>query len=266
VALPHVSIKYQGDIQATLLPNGPTIRKLITHVTRPITLKRRLPGRFGGVRIYVSNEGGLKYLFVKKEKLDPELFSAASTVIRPGDRIWDVGANLGLFSAIASSLSKPTGNVLAIEPDPELLNLLSKTAQGAEFDVLPLAISDRPGMVNFVLARTNRACNHLQGFGSTQTGGARGELRVLAVNLDWLSHYYLPPTVLKLDVEGAEIPAVRGAEQVLSRRPRLIFEVRPENREALGDMLTPLGYKFYDSALSPLQCHAWPRNVIALPS
>jgi hypothetical protein len=61
-------------------------------------------------------------------KISPELFSLAEKLIRPGDVVWDVGANVGLFTFAAAAKTGPTGKVLAIEPDPWLGTLLRRSA------------------------------------------------------------------------------------------------------------------------------------------
>ena len=79
---------------------------------------RRLPPPFSGNRIVASGRvGGLKFLFKPSAAWDPELLRIAAALVEPGDVVWDVGANVGLFAAAAASRAGPTGRVIAVEAD-----------------------------------------------------------------------------------------------------------------------------------------------------
>jgi hypothetical protein len=58
---------------------------------------------------------------------DPFLYRMADSLIRTGDSVWDVGANVGLFSFCAGFAAGSGGSVLAIEPDLILCRLLRKS-------------------------------------------------------------------------------------------------------------------------------------------
>jgi len=62
-------------------------------------------------------------------RVDPLLYEMAEELVKPGSVVWDVGANVGLFSICAAARSGRSGQVLAIEPDFWLANLINRTAQ-----------------------------------------------------------------------------------------------------------------------------------------
>ncbi len=105
---------------------------------------------------------------------DPPLLRLAAEVVRRGDTVWDIGANLGLFSFAAAVAAGPAGRVLAVEPDTVLAGLLRRSAAvnsgHAPVDVLPAAVSDGLSVARFHVARRNRSTNHLDGFGTSQAG------------------------------------------------------------------------------------------------
>jgi FkbM family methyltransferase len=93
--------------------------------------------------------------------------------------------------------------------------------------VLPAAVSDQESVARFHIARRSRSTNHLDGFGTTQTGGVRSTQMVPAVTLDWLAARLGTPDVIKIDVEEAEAAVLAGGTRVLGLASTIICEVGP---------------------------------------
>jgi FkbM family methyltransferase len=203
------------------------------------------------------------------------LFRIAREHVRDGHVVWDVGANVGLFSFAASFLAGASGSVLAIEADTWLAGLLRRSAGAGRRDVAPVAIlpaaaSDSVGIARFQIARRGRASNFLASSpGSNQAGGVRETQLVPTVTLDSLLDRFPPPSLVKIDVEGAEDRVLQGAGRLLSEvRPVLACEVFKESRERIDPMLKDLGYTLMDADLPqderrPLQSSA--TNTLAYP-
>jgi FkbM family methyltransferase len=226
------------------------LRTISERLSRGRVLKRRLPKEFNSRPLYVSPDAALRYWF-NLARVDPALFAIARELVKSGDRVWDVGANVGLFSFAAAALSGPSGSVLAIEADPWLAGLLLKSASPfpnhAPVKVLPVAVSDRLQLVDFNVAQRGRCTNFVSGFGAMQGNGSRLSFPQIAVSLDWLADKFSPPSVLKIDVEGMEHIVLRGAEKLLSQRPTIICEVQSANREEIVRALTNCGYQIRKS-------------------
>jgi FkbM family methyltransferase len=171
-------------------------------------------------------------------------------VVRPGHVVWDIGANMGLFSLAASVATGPAGHVLAVEADTMLIDLLRRSAglnqNLAAIDVLPAAVADQLGVARFHIGRRNRATSHLHGFGTTQTGGIRMTELVPTVTLDWLATHFRSPDVIKIDVEAAEVGVLTGGLNVLRKLPTIICEVARQNAETVGQLLVNQGYSVLD--------------------
>jgi FkbM family methyltransferase len=260
-------------VQLNVSGNGTAMRTFLEHATHRFVIRRQLPSPFSGVSIFASSEGGLRYLWPSLKRVDPTLLRLVGEVVKPGHVVWDIGANLGLFSFAAAASAGPSGRVLAIEPDATLVTLLRRSAalnpSHAPVEVLPVAVAANLAISRFHIARRNRSTNFLDGFGTTQTGGVRTTELVPTMTLDWLAANFPLPNVIKIDVEGAETEVLTGAAEALKNLPIIICEVAGSNANAVAELLASYGYDFYDGELlfnqsSPLREIA-PPTTVAIP-
>jgi FkbM family methyltransferase len=252
-----------------------SIRRLIEYLSRGRVLRRRLPEDFGGATIFVTPDAALKLWGYNLRRVDPALLDAAAELVFPGAQVWDLGANVGLFAFAAAYLAGEQGGVRAVEPDPFLASLLRRSAASqpsgrAPVEVIEAAAAATVGTVEFQIAERGRAANHLAAVeGSSQAGGVRTTRRVTAITLDNLLETGPAPDVLKIDVEGAEMLALRGATRLLTKiRPRIFCEVTAENAAEVGALFASCGYDVLDAsapaaARSPLASAPW--NTLAVP-
>lgn len=235
------------------------IRKAAEKLTRGLRFPRKLPKEFGSNPIWVSPSAGLRYLLRPLAEIDPMLFRLAKEFVKAGDVVWDIGANVGLFTFSAASLAGKNGLVVALEPDTWLVQLLRRSArlqsgESAVVRVVPAAVAQSVDLRTFHIASRSRAANFLNGYGSTQTGGSAEEQIVITVSLDWLAERFPLPNVLKIDVEGAELEVLQGAESLLTKtRPTLLCEVSPEASPAVTKFLLGHGYRLYDGEVQDHQ-------------
>lgn len=248
-------------------------RAVAERATHRLVLRRRLPSPYSAARIYVSSEAGLRYLKPSLEAVDPDLLRAVKLLVHDGDVVWDIGANIGLFSFAAALQAGSLGSILAVEADTWNVGLLRRSAfrtkAGAKVQVLPAAASDRVGVASFSIAVRSRSTSYLDAAGgTTQTGGVRETQTVPTVTLDHLLEHFPAPDLVKVDVEGAEALVLAGAGEVLRRRPRILCEVSEENTAAVCALLEPHGYAFYDGERSAYDVPVAkpPYMTVALPS
>ena len=250
------------------------LRQVIERLSRGVVLKRRLPPQFGRGPLFVSPESGLKYYRSDLNRADPTLFRMAQELVKPADVVWDIGANVGLFSFAAAATSGPRGRVIAVEPDTWLVDLLRRSSrllvpERAPVIVIPFAVSDRIELTQLHIAARGRSANFIEGGGSSRTGGTRSTESVISVTLDWLLGVLPAPEVLKIDVERMEGRLLSGASRMLNEvRPRIWCEVSTECEPAVSGILQDARYEIYDarvdrSARKPLLRAVW--DTLALP-
>lgn len=196
------------------------------------------------------------------EAVDPELSALAVEFVRAGDVVWDVGANVGLFTFSAAHLAGPKGQVVALEPDVWLVQLLRRSAaiqsaQSAQVRIVSAAVANSCDLREFSIARRSRAANFLTGYDSTQTGGVSEKQTTVCLTLDWLSHRLPIPGIVKIDVEGAEFEVLEGAVGLLeSHHPIILCEVSSESSRKVTELLKDHRYQIYDAQVPCNHRHA----------
>jgi FkbM family methyltransferase len=148
-------------------------------------------------------------------------------VLRPGDTLIDVGANRGYYTLLGAKLVGPSGEVHAFEPVEELRRSLERSVALNRFSGVVAhaeAVWERTGQVAFYegMAQDN------SGLSSIMPGPARSvePKLVPSTTLDDLATRVRRIDLVKLDIEGCELPALRGAASVLgsANPPVVVFE------------------------------------------
>ncbi|MDP3859305.1 MAG: FkbM family methyltransferase [Stagnimonas sp.] len=175
-----------------------------------------------------------------------------------GDVFCDIGANIGLYTLMAASRVGARGAVYAFEPHAanfqSLLRNIAANNFGGFVRPFSCALHDSEGVFDFNY-QSFTAGSSMSQLGATRDGEEREFLPVvreakLSTTLDRLVQEgaMRPPTHIKLDVDGNELPILRGMRQrlVASDRPRsLQVEVNQRYRDELMRFLGECGYRQY---------------------
>lgn len=145
-------------------------------------------------------------------------------ILKPGDTFVDVGANVGFYTRIGSTLVGETGRVFAFEPLPAALRLLKMNTESLTNVVVDAsALSDHQGEEDFHVRE--------QGDTSSLLAGEPGsKVRVAVTTLDrrLLGEDATRVDFMKIDVEGAELSVLRGATKMIEKyQPLVYFEFLP---------------------------------------
>lgn len=203
-------------------------------------------------------------IFAFREYYEPEL-ACLDNMLVPGATFVDVGANLGIYTLVASSIVGHLGRVIAFEPSAQSFPLLQKNIvlnSLTNVCALPAALSEKRGTVRLYHAPCCSSGNSLAHHPSFPESFEN----VTAETLDDFLQRMPAGRVdlIKMDVQGAEELVLRGAQKVLaSMNPAIVFEFWPEGAALLGlspygawDLLEALGYRFftvgYDSAIESI--------------
>ena len=158
----------------------------------------------------------------KQEAFMAELFK---TTIEPGMIVCDIGAFIGYYALLAAQRVGKTGRVYAFEPDPRNFKFLVRNIQNNGFaDIItpiPKALSDKNGEMQFYLHGGDQSRSSL--FASI---GGMGHTIVNTITLDeFFSKEDRIINVVKMDIEGAEVHALKGMEHTIARARNLTMFV-----------------------------------------
>jgi FkbM family methyltransferase len=200
------------------------IRRFTSSIRRRL-LKRGIPyvvtiTEFDSSGVRFQMKSPTEYFRVISHGGETEYLTAMLGDLCRDDVLFDIGANIGMVSLHAAKICQ----TVAFEPDPSFRSRLSVNMglnPGRAFALEPIAVSDTDSTVQLF---TDGADGNSPSLVRTDEGQS---VTVPARSLDSLmAEGRLPqPTVIKLDIEGAEILALRGAKRLLTgpNRPRALF-------------------------------------------
>lgn len=169
-----------------------------------------------------------------------EVQQALARLIEPGMTCWDMGAHAGFFTLLMSRATGSTGAVHAFEPAPESARRLEWAIAENRLDNVrrhDVAVGGEDGDGTLHLGRSSLT--------STLVPGRGEHARAVGVRcrtIDSLAEEFGVPDVIKIDVEGLELEALRGGGRVFGEgRPKAVVELASPDRERAALELLP-GY------------------------
>jgi len=173
---------------------------------------------------------------------------ALRTLLGPGDVAIDGGANIGLFTVLAASRVGSSGHVIACEPSPATMTLLRTNVARNGFkhvDLREVALAEAPGRLELEVFDPGSGYSSF----APADSGSGTRVEVEGTTLDDIAGEELERVKLvKLDVEGAELRALRGAEQLIARaRPDFIVELESEHLQRQGASVEAVRALFADA-------------------
>ena len=177
------------------------------------------PVAFRGARFVIGQDLGL-YPFVRAGGFEERELDWLLPRLREDDVVWDVGANVGIYSVL---MSKRVSRVVAFEPVAATVERLERNLalnDASNVTVVNAALSDVPGEAVMVTMPGGAGGNHLL------RSGELGDVAVRVTTGDEYAAGHGAPDVIKVDIEGFEPAFVRGAVGVIRKhRPMITLEV-----------------------------------------
>ncbi len=180
-----------------------------------------------GEVIYINPNdyiGRMVYFF---GDLDPSVTQLVQAILKDGNVLIDVGANIGIETLVGARGVGASGKVFSIEPVSDLTMLLTKSLEANGFknvNVINKAVSDKPGVASLIINSND--------YGRTSLGGSSAETTCLVTTLDDICRENGVANIrlLKIDVEGFEASVLEGASYTLKNNTPnyILFESHPE--------------------------------------
>ncbi|AMN43733.1 FkbM family methyltransferase [Rhodoplanes sp. Z2-YC6860] len=172
-------------------------------------------------------------------RYEPRVTKAIASHLRRGGRFWDVGANVGILSLFASKIVGPSGSVCAFEPSPGVVEQLRRNVRSTAIEVLPIGIGNEDGVRTFAAQGTSTSASFHKAVTAINERYTPDqpitEISVVIRRLDTVLAHCAPPSLLKIDIEGFELEAIKGASCLLSSHcPTMLIEVHPEQLALSG--------------------------------
>jgi FkbM family methyltransferase len=166
--------------------------------------------------------------------IEPNVMKLLQKSFMPGSVFLDVGANFGFYTVMAGAQVGVGGQIYSFEANPFLVKFIDDNVRingiSNRVTIINKAVSDRSGIAQFGFSYAGTGGGSLwQGEGKTPAGTADQLIEVPLVRIDDVLPPDLSVDCVKLDIEGAELAALRGMSDVVARSPsiKIVLEFFP---------------------------------------
>ena len=251
-----------GRALAGLLPKGRS------SLVRAVATVSKSPHQFlaecAGFRVLIDIDEHVSATLYNYHTFEPKVIQIFESFIAPGDVVFDVGANFDWFSLVAARRTGSRGKVYAFEPDPRNIERLRANVAANSLDqfveIIPKGITDRTGVETLYLAPPEAGNVGRSTVMAPSAARNSVAINIQTTTVDEFIHAGDIPTIamLKMDIEGAELAAIKGASDSLRRNiiKAVLMEIHPaklgpEGVAELGNLMAHHGYNawFLDEAM-----------------
>jgi FkbM family methyltransferase len=204
-----------------------TVRQIVRKLRYPRTIQ--LPGARGGTLEFRINNT-VEQFRLERYGGEQDFLQRFLRELKPDDIVFDIGASVGLMTVHAADLLTE-GQVFAFEPDPETCGRLfinTRLNELKNVEIVTWAVSNRSAEITLFTHGAEGFAPSLREQ-TDRAGAPKNAVRVWARSLDAAIQDgdLIVPTIIKIDIEGAEILCLEGARGLLSGnfgpQPRFVF-------------------------------------------
>jgi FkbM family methyltransferase len=226
-----------GERLARAMPSGGPFAPLRRQL-KPL-FERWLGGSRGSLRsVLPGGEVVLATPAHRHMSWNAEEYAAFRAAVRPGDVVLEAGTNVGAYTVLFAQWTGPAGRVFAFEPDEAafagLQAHLSLNEVADRVVAVRAAIAEREGRLRFA----SFGSSGISRLAAADEGPGAIVREIAAMSIDaFCADERVTPAVIKIDVEGAELAALRGARATIAKagaRLALFVEMHPGLWPSLG--------------------------------
>jgi FkbM family methyltransferase len=204
--------------------------------------------------------------YVLEEQLDwfEDELNALRKILKPGQTVLDIGANLGMYALSMARVVGQEGRVIAFEPASSTAALLQQSADlngFSQIEVDTRGVGIRSGTARLTLD-LNPELNRIEDMTSDPEATDVIETIILTSLDDWASEHgpCTEISLIKIDAEGQELNVIAGAHKLLhTHSPLILYEIKHGDtvNTELVDAFADLGYASYSLAPGPMLLMPW---------
>jgi FkbM family methyltransferase len=228
------------------------------------------PLNLDGFKIFIDSNDSLELLRKKNFYENNKEVEIMKKIVKKGDIVLDIGANIGIYSLLLAKLVGETGKVYSFEPDPQNFDTLLKNIKINRYEniiAINKAISKKTGKIKLYLAEWNKGDHRIY-----PSDEKRKFLEIEAVNLD---NYFKDNNedikFVKIDIQGAEPLLFEGGQLFFkNKKPIVLQEFWPVGINASGEDLKKFldflasNYKIYSENNAKIEIK--PKDILSLVS
>jgi FkbM family methyltransferase len=215
--------------------------------TRPVACRIEMPS--GGelsVELDLNDDLSRRWYYWGYTDYEQSTVSLWARLLKNVTTVFDIGANIGLYTLLAAAHLQGRGTVHAFEPNPNVFSLLARGIDRNSFThahIAQMALSDSDGEASFFLPKDRAWTNGslIEGFTDQDTS-----LVIETMRFDtYCAKFQIGKVdLIKVDVEGAELRVLRGMGELLQRwKPDIICEVLEGYSTALNEFFARTPYR-----------------------
>jgi FkbM family methyltransferase len=211
-------------------------------------------------------ENDLVSSFIANDSVwEPNVTNYLVANIKPGEIIVEIGGNIGYYTTLMAKLVSPSGKVYSYEANDEVYNLANLSLKMNDLSdiatIKNVAISDKDGEVNFVIPLQKKYSDFVN-IGTAHIAAGEAEDSTSDIKIKKVKTTFLDADLpnlenvdwLRMDIEGSEIMALKGARRIIESSPKLkiVMEWAPRmmknygNVSKLIDDMHSYGFRFYN--------------------
>lgn len=245
------------------------LKRYLKYGSKNFTKVIALPETSFKIVINPSRNACVDEVIAQRGCWETELSQQLANHIKPDSVFVDIGANIGYHSLFVSSLLNNSGEVHAFEPITSLSNQFKESVQINGFtniEIHTTGLGEKKATVEINLRDENMGGSSLFEHNDLNIVKISGTEKITIKTLDSILFPKTKVSVIKIDVEGYEFEALRGAENILKRDHPVIFlefspifysQDYPEKSTDFINYLKEIGYSFFTLDGATLDVSTW---------
>jgi FkbM family methyltransferase len=240
---------------------SPFLRKVLKKIYREGEYYTVRFGKLKGLKVYYRRDINFHTLIGLWEVESLKMFDKLIRIFHLQDKeivVADIGANMGYYSMYFAKSLSPRAKIYSFEPSVSILDVLKRNIAINHFpnvEIVEAACSQESGTVPFYIGENHHSSSMLDGWAGNSTSGVLTQVNSISID-EFFGNSNTEgfPDLIKMDIEGAGVYALKGCDRCLrTKRPLILMESHTSAEDdAVGAVLQNYNYEAYR-----IENHKW---------